>query len=222
MDQARAAVGDETLRCVEELLAQGVDLRQYNSIASATDLIALMQALDYDTFNLYGISYGTRLALVTMRDYPNAGIRSVILDSTYPVGLPGFERYPAEPHEVVIQLFADCFLDPVCNDAYPNLKARFIALLATLERQPLVVNDEITVTDDDVVELMQSISSMVAVAPYIPKMIAELELGNPTTYLGIISGELLATPTAGPQATPEVATPESSSLRRKWRRPFQG
>jgi pimeloyl-ACP methyl ester carboxylesterase len=211
MDAAREAVGDDTLRCIEELLAQGADLRQYNSMASATDLIALMQALEYDSFNLYGISYGTRLALVTMRDYPNAGIRSVVLDSTYPVGLPGFERYPAEPHEVVIQLFADCFLDPVCNEAYPNLKARFIALLDSLEHQPIVVSDEISITQDDVVELMQSISSMVAVAPYIPKMIAELEVGDPTTYLGIISGELLAPTDPGPQATPEAATPEAAA-----------
>ncbi|MCA9878857.1 MAG: alpha/beta hydrolase [Thermomicrobiales bacterium] len=203
MDVARAAVSDETTRCVQELLAQGVDLRQYNSMASATDLVALMQALDYETFNLYGISYGTRLALVTMRDYPNAGIRSVILDSTYPVGLPGFERYPSEPHEVVIQLFADCYLDAACNEAYPNLKARFIALLASLENQPLVVTDEMVITADDVVAVMQVISSAVAVAPYIPKMIAELEAGDATTYLGIVSGDLL-TPTAlAASATPE-------------------
>ena len=86
---ARAAVGDETSRCVQELLAQGVDLRRYTSVACATDLVALVQALDDETFNLYGISCGTRLALVTMRVYSNAGIRSVILDSTYPVGPPG-------------------------------------------------------------------------------------------------------------------------------------
>lgn len=204
MDVARAAVSDETSRCVQELLAQGVDLRQYNSIASATDLVALMQALEYETFNLYGISYGTRLALVTMRDYPDAGIRSVILDSTYPVGLPGFERYPSEPHEVVIQLFADCHLDPVCNEAYPNLKARFITLLATLQAQPLVVTDDVTITADDVVAVMQVISSAVAMAPYIPKMIAELEAGDATTYLGIVSGEVLSPPATGDLATPDA------------------
>ncbi|MFT4038740.1 MAG: alpha/beta hydrolase [Thermomicrobiales bacterium] len=209
MDQARAAVGDETLRCVQELLAQGVDLRQYTSVASATDLMALMQALEYDEFNLYGISYGTRLALVTMREYPDAGIRSVILDSTYPVGLHGFERFPSEPHEVVIQLFADCHLDPVCNGAYPHLKARFIALLAALEAQPLVVNEEITITESDLIELMQAISSAVAMAPYIPKMIAELEAGDPTTYLGLVSGELLAPPDV--EATDDAgATPEAA------------
>lgn len=49
---ARAAVGDETSRCVQELLAQGVDLRQHTSVACATDLVALVQALDDETFNL--------------------------------------------------------------------------------------------------------------------------------------------------------------------------
>lgn len=213
---ARAAVGDETSRCVQELLAQGVDLRQHTSVACATDLVALVQALDDETFNLYGISCGTRLALVTMRVYPNAGIRSVILDSTYPVGLPGCERYPSEPHEVVMQIFADCHLDPVCNAACPNLQACFIALLAALEAQPFVVNDEITVTADDVAEVMQVISSAVAMAPYIPQMIAGLEAGDAMTCPGIVSGELL-TPASARAATPEaalpaLATPDAATL----------
>ncbi len=48
-----------------------------------------MEALGYPTYNLFGISYGTRLALVMMRDHPGAGIRSVVLDSSFPPEIPG-------------------------------------------------------------------------------------------------------------------------------------
>ena len=99
MAAARVQVGDRTARCVRELLGKGIDLRQYNSIANANDTVALVNALGYETYNLYGISYGTRLALVLMRDHPE-GIRSVVLDSTFPPEIHGFELYPKEAEEV--------------------------------------------------------------------------------------------------------------------------
>jgi pimeloyl-ACP methyl ester carboxylesterase len=69
--------------CRDLLASQGFDLTAYNTIASAGDLSDLRQALGYSQWNLYGISYGTRLALVTMRAFPE-GIRSVVLDSVIP------------------------------------------------------------------------------------------------------------------------------------------
>ncbi|MDQ3694720.1 MAG: alpha/beta hydrolase, partial [Chloroflexota bacterium] len=209
--RARAEVAETMARCAQDLLAAGVDLRQYNSVASAADLVALMGALGYDTYNLYGISYGTRLALVTMREYPRSGIRGVVLDSTYPPGLEGFEQYPVEPHEVVIQLFADCFLDPVCNDAYPDLTARFIRLLDQLEAEPLAPADDLSITAADVVEVMQGINGMVEIAPYVPLMIHELERGQADTFLGIVTGSLFAGPAMEDEEmageAPPAATP---------------
>lgn len=190
MQDARLAVGEKTRRCVNEITESGVDLRQYNSASSANDAVALMQALGYPTYNLYGISYGTRLALVMMRDHPDAGIRSVVLDSSFPPEIPGFERFVTESHEVVMQLFADCKLDPVCNSAYPDLKERFKTLLRAAEESPIVGSDGTTVTAQDLVDVVSSISKYAASAAYIPKMIAELEQGDTTTYNQIVSGSL--------------------------------
>src|SRR5829696_5064324 len=119
----------------------GVDLSQYNSIASANDTVALVKALGYDDYNLYGVSYGTRLALEVMRNHPESGLRSVVLDSTYPPEIKSYEQFPQEPHEVVIQLFADCARNPACHTAYPDLKARFIALLGRLRAEPVISDD---------------------------------------------------------------------------------
>ena len=137
LQQARQEQAPAAAACAREIAASGVDLRQYNSIASANDTVALVKTLGYDTYNLYGLSYGTRLALVVMRDHPASGIRGVVLDSSFPPQINGFERYPEEFYEVVIQLFADCTLDPVCHTAYPDLQNRFIALLDRLAAEPL-------------------------------------------------------------------------------------
>lgn len=206
MQEARQAVGADTRRCVNEITAQGIDLRQYNSIASANDAVALMNALGYPTYNLFGISYGTRLALVIMRDHPEAGIRSVVLDSSFPPEIPGFERFVTEAHEVVMQLFADCKLDPVCNTAYPDLKDRFKTLLHSAEQAPIVGKDGTVVTAMDLVNVVSAISKYTESAAYIPKMIAELEQGDTGTYNAIVSGSIV-----GPAGSPDAGTQTDES-----------
>ncbi len=197
MADARAAVAADTRRCVQELTSSGIDLRQYNSVASANDAVALMHALGYPTYNLFGISYGTRLALVMMRDHADAGIRSVVLDSSFPPEIPGFERFVTEAHEVVMQLFSDCKLDPVCNGAYPNLKERFKTLLHNTEQNPIYGADGTVVTAMDLVDVITAISKYTASAAYIPLMIAELEQEVTTTYNAIVAGEVVPDQSTG-------------------------
>ena len=96
----------------------------------------------------------------------------------------------AGPHEAVIQLFADCERDPTCNAAYPDLKARFIALLAQLRTEPVIADDGTPITDRDLIKVMQSLTARVEIAPYLPLMISELERGEDQTYRGIVSGSL--------------------------------
>jgi len=76
-DQATAARLALSLACRDALLERGVDLGSYNSDGSAADLVDLRRVLGYDSWNLYGISYGTKLALTTLRNSPE-GIRSVV------------------------------------------------------------------------------------------------------------------------------------------------
>ena len=80
--------------CRDRLTLDGVDLAQYNSANSAADVEDLRLALGIDKWNLYGVSYGTRLALTVMRYFP-AGVRSVVLDSVYPPNVKGYTEDPA-------------------------------------------------------------------------------------------------------------------------------
>lgn len=64
--------------CKKHWQEQGVDLTGYNTIESADDIEALRKALGIEKLNLLGESYGTHLALATMRRYEKS-IHRVIL-----------------------------------------------------------------------------------------------------------------------------------------------
>ena len=70
-------------QCRDQLAATGVDLAAYNSTENAADIADLKVALGIDNWNVYGVSYGSRLALIVLRNHPQ-GIRSVVLDSVSP------------------------------------------------------------------------------------------------------------------------------------------
>jgi len=144
--------------CVENLRADGIDVSAYNSAESAADVALLIEALGYEQVNLYGISYGTRVALTVMRDYPDL-IRAVVLDSPFPPHVNGFEEQAPNGWAAMQALFDACDADPDCADAFPDLEGRLSDFLVSLEDETLVFegeDGETEYTADDVVnELFQ-------------------------------------------------------------------
>jgi pimeloyl-ACP methyl ester carboxylesterase len=124
--------------CRQRLVEAGYDPTVFNSAASAADVDDLRQALGYEKVNLYGISYGTRLALTVMRDHPE-GLRSVILDSVYPPNVDGPNEYPWKAQTVIEQVFEACAADEACNTKYPDLPTVFYELVDQMNAEPLTV-----------------------------------------------------------------------------------
>jgi pimeloyl-ACP methyl ester carboxylesterase len=130
---------DAYARCRDRLRGEGIDLSAYNSAASAADINDLRLVLGYDKINLYGVSYGTRLALTSMRDYPET-LRSVILDSPYPPQVHLYTTEARYAERAFNVLFDGCAADPACNAAYPDLRNVFYQLAAQLEAAPVTVD----------------------------------------------------------------------------------
>ncbi|WP_232769091.1 alpha/beta fold hydrolase [Colwellia sp. Bg11-28] len=63
-----AGTPDQVQACKARLENSGVDLNAYHSVHNAMDIIQLRTALKISQWNLYGISYGTRLATTIMRE----------------------------------------------------------------------------------------------------------------------------------------------------------
>lgn len=188
--------------CFDRFVDEGINLNTYNSAQSATDLSELMSLLqeemDYSEYNLLGISYGTRLALTMLRDYPE-NIRSVIIDSVYPPNVDAYEQQAVNNYRGLQMLFDSCFEDADCDNAYPNLDAVFYDTYVSLNESPAVYESEDAdtgevsekeLTGDSFLDLLvQSLYSTTAI-PELPLVIYEVSEGNYDVVGLIDSGEL--------------------------------
>lgn len=120
--------------CHDRLVSQGIDLNGFNTLQNAADVSDLVHALGYQKMTIYGVSYGTRLALTVMRLYPGV-VRDAVLDSVYP---PNHNRddIPSDAQRVFNVFFQGCAKDPNCNAKYPNLQSVFYNLVDTLNAHP--------------------------------------------------------------------------------------
>ncbi|MFP5390770.1 MAG: alpha/beta fold hydrolase [Gammaproteobacteria bacterium] len=98
-------------------------LDKYTTANAARDIDQVRRVLGYASVNLWGGSYGTRLAQVYARMFP-ASTRSLVLDG---VAAPD-QVIPAggrDGQAALELLFRQCAQDAACHKAYPNLEAEF-------------------------------------------------------------------------------------------------
>jgi pimeloyl-ACP methyl ester carboxylesterase len=137
-EEARQRMLDAYRTCRDRLTEEGVNLSAYTSAASAADVHDLMEALGYDRYNLYGCSYGTRLGLTIMRDYPDE-VRSAVLDSIGPLQEDALELRAIFVQRTLERVFEQCASSETCNERHPDLAQTFFSLVEKLEKEPLPV-----------------------------------------------------------------------------------
>lgn len=146
--------------CLEEL-QKDFDLTMYSTCAAADDLNDLRLALGYDKINLTGTSYGTRAALVYMRRHPET-VRTAILNGILPIANknPLFHAFSVQ--EALQLLLDDCYENPDCRLAFPNLKEEFYTILERLDEEPAEVSVEHPVTQEPSLIYLDRISFLEA------------------------------------------------------------
>jgi pimeloyl-ACP methyl ester carboxylesterase len=133
------ALRTATSDCVAKL---GPHVRFYTTSIAVRDLNDMRMALGYDQIDLYGGSYGTRVAELFMRRYPTH-VHAVILDGvTYPQQAIGAET-PQDGERALNLIVARCMQTPDCAATYPQLPNELSALLQKFGPQ------KATVTIDD-------------------------------------------------------------------------
>ncbi|MEX2619066.1 MAG: alpha/beta hydrolase [Egibacteraceae bacterium] len=127
--------------CRDRLAGAGVDLDVYRTAEIAADVADLRAALGYDEWNLWGSSYGTRVALAVLRDHPQ-GIRSVVLEGAYPPQVDAYADTVAAGVAAVEGLMDACAADATCDGAYSELYATFVDAVVHLDQDPVVLDDD--------------------------------------------------------------------------------
>jgi pimeloyl-ACP methyl ester carboxylesterase len=183
---------DTAQACRDRLLAAGVNLSAYDTAASAADLKDLRVSLGLLEWNLFGHSYGTRLALTHMRDFP-AGIRSAVLNSAQPLQAGWFDEAAANTDRAFNKLFTGCALDPACARAFPDLPRRFFEAVDRLNASPLILAVPDPATGQPLQQLVAGrdligggFSALYdsELIPYLPLAIAQIHAGNTAVVEG--------------------------------------
>lgn len=124
--------------CLESLDA---DPRLYTSSVAVRDLEHIREVLGIESWNVYGVSYGTRVALHYARRFPSR-TRALVLDAVVPPGTPlGPEIAPLAQRALSL-ILTRCKADQACNNAFPDIESRSIAFISQLEAAPIDVQWE--------------------------------------------------------------------------------
>ena len=129
-------LAQERLRaCAREVRAQGIDLGGYNTRESAHDVEALRRALGADKVSLWGVSYGTHLALMVVRRHGSSLDRVILTGVNGPDHL--MLKLPSTVQEQLVKLDRLFKADARVSALVPDVQGLLKRLLDRLEKQPV-------------------------------------------------------------------------------------
>ena len=117
----------------------------YTTSLAVRDLDAVRSALGYPRVNIFGGSYGTRVAQHYARRFPGH-TRSVVLDGVVPPALVLVPNIALESQRALDRVFSRCKADPACDRRFPALGRQFAKLDARLRlgAVPVTLADPVT------------------------------------------------------------------------------
>lgn len=107
-------------QCLDSIDA---DPRYYTTDLAVRDLDAIRAWLGYSALNLWGVSYGTRVALMYLKYFPETA-RTVVIDGVAPPGILPLEA--ARDGKLALRKVFDlCREESRCNAAFPQLAQHY-------------------------------------------------------------------------------------------------
>ena len=190
-------------QCLQQLrTAAKADLTQYTTSIFVADVDAVRSALGYQRINLWGGSYGTRVAQEYLRRYPDR-VRSAVLDGVVPPGLRISLDVWASREAAISAVIAACAASPACNAAYPDLDATLARVRAHTEAGTEAMQ-RISIVDprtgrvhavrrsfDMVIAALHGLVYVPEFASLIPALLGRAEAGDyaPLAAAGILFGD---------------------------------
>ena len=127
--------------CRARLIDEGIDLSAYHTMAVVWDVRDLLETLDIKQVNLYGNSFGSRLALLLAAVAPER-VRSMVLDGVYPPSRSDVVEMACNTEQALERLFDDCETTPACNLLIPELRHKFYQVVTDMNEEPPELNNK--------------------------------------------------------------------------------
>ena len=174
-----------SVRFCHDSLSRVADLGRYTTAAIADDLELVRKALGYPRLDLYGTSYGTRLALVFLQRHP-ASVRAIVLKAVAPPTMVAPMNYAADAERAFGLLVRDCQTDSACARAFPSPRADLDSVLARAARGEIrtpVPNgaggtDTLAVSRDAIAGSLLTLMQSASQRALLPKALHDAAAGN--------------------------------------------
>lgn len=138
-DASLQSLFEDTLpeKLVTDCLASlDADPRMYTTSIAVEDLDEVRAAMGYPRVNLWGGSYGTRVALEYLRRHGDK-VRSAVLDGVAPADMKLPFSFVADGDAALVKLVKACETESRCRKSYPRLADTIAAMKAQLARRPV-------------------------------------------------------------------------------------
>lgn len=186
---ARAELLDTIVASCLDMIER--DARFFTTSIAVRDLDALREAIGVEQWNIYGVSYGSRVAQHYLRRYPEH-TRAVVLDGAVPPGVVLGPEIAAAAQQALDAIFARCSEDTDCSGRFGDIESKFESIQAELAEGEVRVtrtnsetgeNEEIRLYEGHLQGLTRLMSYSHATAALLPLVIDEAFKGEYSTLL---------------------------------------
>lgn len=151
-------IAEETLKMEAFFVDQGCDPTGYNSNESADDINDLRLALGVDKISIWGISYGSHLALTTLKRHESK------IDKVIIAGVEGYDdtvKLPSDQQELLEKI------DELAKPDFPDFLGDVKKLLTNLEENPVEVLSKNPLNGEDVSVVLGRLDLQILISWYL-------------------------------------------------------
>jgi len=161
------------------------DPRFYSTSVAVQDLDGLRRELGIAEWNVYGISYGTRVAQHYLRRFPDT-VRAIILDGVVPAELVLGPDIASNAQAALDAIFSRCEKDAACSDRFADLDEKFDTVRRRLASEPISFggNDPLTGEAEDIVFAEEHLQAVIRLMSYAAPTVSLLPLVIDDAYDG--------------------------------------
>lgn len=163
------------VNCRDSLKSKNIPINTFTSFQTAADADEVRRSLNIEKWNVYGVSYGSHVAMQYLRHFEK-GINGVVLDSPFPPNVKS-ESAVHTINETFNHMQTIINKDPNLNKIFPDIMGDFAITAERLNKNPIKMEDFV-LTGNDFAGIMFTTFYKSKLVRLIPLALKEFAAGN--------------------------------------------